>query len=126
MPESDELFRRVTNIELSIEHIKFMLRLDISTKKDISDKIRAIFTERSNSAEVYLSLVDGPRTQAEIMNKTGLSQGTVSKICKYLEENSQIRRIPDPNTPRQYLYALGFLEEMLNVSKIATNVSKTI
>jgi DNA-binding MarR family transcriptional regulator len=109
----------LASIRTHLQNIEQLVRFDIASNPNGSDAIRKCLAERPGAARVYLALSSRPLGQDEIAVQTGMSQPTVSRICKHLFDGGLILTIRDPKQPRVTLYAHTQLETLLKASRIA-------
>ena len=119
MPETEYSQDNLAAVRAEIEHIKSMLRLELTANPRTREHIGELLSERMGAAKVYMTLDSGPKTQGEIGGSLNMSQANVSKICTHLLRYGLLIRFRHPEQKGQFLYAWSDLEHTLGVSKIA-------
>ncbi|HEY6166993.1 MAG TPA: helix-turn-helix domain-containing protein [Verrucomicrobiae bacterium] len=101
-----------------------MVRFQLASTPSRIHYVKEQFTERKNSADVYMALANGVRDQDQLVKITKLSQATVSKICTYLEERNFIAKHRNPTNKKHLLFSWTDAETVLQLSKIAKEFIK--
>jgi DNA-binding transcriptional ArsR family regulator len=117
MAETKHSQENLAYIRTHVDNLERMVRFQISANPQSREIIRDRFENREGMAEVYLALREGPKTQDELMDCTGKSQPTVSRVLRDLFEAGMITKVPAPN--KKKAYAWNDLELLLGVSRIA-------
>jgi predicted transcriptional regulator len=118
MPESEFSQQNLASVLTRLGNVESMLRFTVAASADVKDHVKQALQDRDGAAEVYLLLKDGPKTQSQIKDATGKSQGTASRILGYLTSCGLIARDPNP-VDKGFVWRWSDVEEIVRVSKIA-------
>lgn len=124
MAESEHSQENLAYVRTHVENIEQMSRFAIASNPNCSAFVKSCFEDKKGSAEIYLALSEGPKSQSELQKLTSQSQANVSKICKHLFQQGIIAKLQDPSKKGGILYYWGDLETLLKVSKIARTIPK--
>lgn len=124
MAETQESQQNLGAIRTEIEQIRAMQRFQIAASPDCRLHVQEQFEAKIGSAEVYLTLREGPLSLDGIMAKTKKSKPWVSKVCSHLYEKGLIARVPDPQNNKSILFTWTDLENTLGASNIAQKLVK--
>lgn len=97
-----------------------MTRLSIASNPNSQAHIEELFRRRAGSADVYMALANGPKSQEELTAILGKSQPTVSKIVAHLYESGLIDRVPQS---RRVLWMWHDMERTLGISRVARRLA---
>jgi DNA-binding HxlR family transcriptional regulator len=122
--ESEYLQKDIAAIRTDVEHLKKMLAFDISANPESAARARQRFGSRANMPEVYLAMEDGPKTQQQLAQATGISQSTVSRVATQLVKHGFIRPIPARGKDAIVQYTWTDFEHLLELSRIARQMLK--
>lgn len=116
MPETEGSQENIAYIRTHVDKIERLVRLDLAANPRSRAYIEETFREKKHSAELYLALATGPKTQEELQVRTKMSQANVSKICAHLEERELIHKI---RKGKLFYFSWTEAERVLRVSSIA-------
>jgi DNA-binding transcriptional ArsR family regulator len=116
VPETEDSQVNIAAIRTRLDNLERMTRLAIASNPHNQRYIEQVFRGRGGSAELYLALAQGPRTQEELTAILKKSQPTVSRIIKHLYENGIIDRLPTPGALRWMWHDM---EQALGISHVA-------
>src|SRR5437764_3751402 len=119
MAETEESQQNLAAMRTDIEQIRAMQRFHTAATPSFRKFVEEHLEDKPGSAEVYLSLQNGPLNLEGIMAVAKKSKPWVSKICTHLELRGLIKKNPDPAVKGGKLFIWTDLENILEVSKIA-------
>ncbi len=119
MAESPETHENIAYVRTHVDNLERMVRFQIAANPGSKTAVSDALSAREGSAEVYMALENGPRTQAELVSALGKTQSTISKIVSRLYDAGLIFKIADPRGSKQGAYMWSDLEQLLGVSRIA-------
>lgn len=123
MAETEDSQTNIAAIRTRLDNLERMTRLAIAANPNSQSHIEQILLDRAGSAEVYLALANGPKSQEELVVLVAKSQPTVSRIVKHLYENGMIDRVPSAG---RLLWMWHDMERTLGISRAARRLaSKT-
>ncbi len=122
MPETEHSQINLAAIRTRLDGIEAMQRLMAASSKEVRGYIERVLGSKKNAAEVYLLLAERPHNPEELIAKTKLSPGTISKVCSHLEIDGMIIKHRDPKNPKKALWAWTDAETIFGVSKIARRI----
>lgn len=120
MAESEDTQNNIAAIRTRLDNIERMTRLSIAANPNSQTHIEELFRRRAGSAELYLALADGPRSQAELAAILNQSQPTISRIVAHLHETGLIDRVPQPG---RVLWMWHDMERTLGISRVARRLA---
>lgn len=124
MAESEESQRNLGAMRTDIEQIRAMQRFQAAATPAFRTYVEEHLEDMAGSAEVYLSLENGPLNLDGIMAIVKKSKPQVSKVCSHLDLRGLVAKIPDPANPKGRLFVWTDLENVLEVSEIARRIIK--
>ena len=124
MAETQQSQQNLGAIRTDIEQIRAMQRFAAAATPSYRTFVEEHLEDMTGSAEVYLSLQDGPLSLDGIMAIIKKSKPRVSKICSHLDLRGLIAKIPDPSNKKGRLFIWTDLENVLGVSAIARRLVK--
>jgi predicted transcriptional regulator len=124
MAETEESQQNLAAIRTDIEQIRAMQRFAAAATPSFRKFVEEHLEDMVGSAEVYLTLQNGPLNLDAIMAVINKSKPQVSKICSHLEIRGLIAKIPDPANKKGRLFVWTDLENVLEVSAIARGLIK--
>jgi biotin operon repressor len=116
MAESEDTQNNIAAIRTRLDNIERMTRLSIAANPNSQAHIEELFRRRAGSADLYMALADGPRSQEELTTVLGKSQPTVSRIIAHLYESGLIDRVPQSG---RVLWMWHDMERTLGISRVA-------
>jgi predicted transcriptional regulator len=125
MAETNDSLENLAYIRTHVDNLERLVRFQVSADPASREAIRERFRQREGMAEVYLALGEGPKTQDELSTAVKRSVPTISKILRQLADEGMVAKMPSPNNPKRMVYLWTDLEEMLKVSKIASEFVTT-
>ena len=120
MAESEDTQANISAIRTRLDNIERMTRLSIAANPNSQTHIEEKFRLRAGSADLYMALADGPKSQEQLTRILGKSQGTVSKVIGYLYESGLIDRVPQPGGA---LWMWHDMERALGISRVAKRLA---
>jgi biotin operon repressor len=120
MAESEDTQSNIAVIRTRLDNIERMTRLSIAANPNSQTHIEEVFRRRAGSADVYMAMGDGPKSQEELTRILGKSQPTVSKIIAHLYEQGLIDRVPQPG---RVLWMWHDMERSLGISRVARRLT---
>jgi DNA-binding HxlR family transcriptional regulator len=124
LAETEYSQENISAIRTQLDSIERLTRLSIAANPRHQEHIAELFEGRAGSAELYLALEDGPKSQDDLIRVTGRSQATVSKVCNYLHENNLISRVPALTEGTKVLWRWHDMERTLGISRVARRIAK--
>lgn len=121
MPESEFSQKNLADMLTRLGNVESMLRFTVAASSDIKEHVRQTFLDRDNSAEVYLFLRDGPKTQPEVQIGIGKAQATVSKVLGHLTRRGLVARDSNPSG-NGFVWRWSEVEEIVGASRIADGI----
>lgn len=91
MPESDETQQDIKEMKWHMEKVDNKLNFILRGNGDALERIAEVFRGDEKVAQVYL-LINGRRTQSEIVEKVDFSAPTVSRRIQKLSDNGLIQK----------------------------------
>lgn len=122
MPETEHSQKNIGEMLTRLGNVEAMLRFSVGSSGDSRRRVQEAFAEREGSIEVYLLFGSGPLNQSQIEERSGYSQANVSKICKHLVRHGLLAR---DTGPTGVVWRWSDMEDILNVSRIATQLART-
>jgi hypothetical protein len=120
MAETEYSQDNIAAIRTRLDNLEKMTRLSIASNPNSSVHIADLFRRRAGSANLYLALEDGPKTQEGLTQILGQSQPTVSRILTHLHESGLIDRSPGASG---VLWTWHDLERTLGISRVARQLA---
>ena len=109
-------------IRTRLDNLEKMTRLSIAANPNSQVHIESVFRGRAGSADLYMALENGPKTQEDLTGILGKSQPTVSRILTHLYEAGLIDRLPESC---RVLWMWHDMERTLGVSRVARRLAST-
>lgn len=119
MAETEDTQSNIAAIRTRLDNIEKMTRLSIAANPNSQAHIEELFRRRAGSADLYLALANGPRSQDELTTLLGKSQPTVSRIVAHLYESGLIDRVPQSGG---VLWMWHDMERTLGISRVARRI----
>jgi biotin operon repressor len=116
MAETEDTQSNIAAIRTRLDNIEKMTRLSIAANPNSHAHIEGLFRRRVGSADLYMALADGPKSQEELTTLLGKSQPTISKIVTHLYESGLIDRLPQSG---RVLWMWHDMERTLGISRVA-------
>jgi biotin operon repressor len=116
MAETEDTQSNIAAIRTRLDNIERMTRLSIAANPNSQAHIEELFHRRAGSADLYMALADGPKSQEELTTLLGKSQPTVSRIVTHLYESGLIDRVPQSG---RVLWMWHDMERTLEISRVA-------
>lgn len=116
MAETEDTQINIAAIRTRLDNIEKMTRLSIAANPNSHTHIEELFRRRAGSADLYVALADGPKSQEELTTLLGKSQPTISKIVTHLYESGLIDRVPQSG---RVLWMWHDMERTLGISRVA-------
>jgi predicted transcriptional regulator len=116
MAETEDTQSNIAAIRTRLDNIEKMTRLSIAANPNSHAHIEDLLRRRAGSADVYMALADGPKSQDELTRLLGKSQPTVSRIVAHLYESGLIDRVPQSGG---VLWIWHDMERTLGISRVA-------
>jgi hypothetical protein len=120
MAETEYSQDNIAAIRTQLNNVERMTRLAIAANPNSQAHIENVFRRRVGSAELYLALESGPKTQEELTQMLDKSQPTVSRIVNHLHEAGLIGRLPDSTGVRWMWHEM---ERVLGISRVARRLA---
>lgn len=120
MAESEDTQSNIAAIRTRLDNIERMTRLSIAANPNSQAHIEEMFRRRAGSAELYMALADGPKSQDELTALLSKSQPTVSRIVAHLYESGLIDRVPQSG---RVLWMWHDMERTLGISRVARRLA---
>lgn len=120
MPESEDTQSNIAAIRTRLDNVERMTRLSIASNPNSQLHVEELFRRRAGSAELYMALADGPKSQEDLTGILGKSQPTVSRIITHLYESGLIDRVPNPGG---VLWMWHDMERTLGISRVARRLT---
>jgi biotin operon repressor len=120
MTETEDSQKNIAAIRTRLDNIERMTRLAIASNPNSQAHIEELFRRRSGSAELYMALSDGPKSQDDLASILGKSQPTVSRIVAHLYESGLIDRLPESG---RVLWMWHDMERTLGISRVARRLT---
>jgi len=122
MAETEYSQDNIAAIRTRLDNLEKMTRLSIAANPNSGTHVEDLFRRRAGSADLYLALENGPKTQEELTHILGKSQPTVSKILTHLHESGLIDRMAEPG---RVLWMWHDMERTLGISRVAGRLAST-
>jgi biotin operon repressor len=116
MAETEDTQSNIAAVRTRLDNIERMTRLSIAANPNSRAHIEELFRRRAGSADLYMALANGPKSQEELTTLLGKSQPTVSKIVAHLYESGLIDRVPQSG---RVLWMWHDMERTLGISRVA-------
>jgi len=120
MAETEDTQSNIAAIRTRLDNVERMTRLSIASNPNSQAHVEKKFRDRTGSAELYMALADGPKSQEELVKILGKSQPTVSKVITHLYESGLIDRVPNPGG---VLWMWHDMERTLGISRVARRLA---
>ena len=120
MAETEDTQSNIAAIRTRLENIERMTRLSIASNPNSQAHIEELFRRRTGSADLYMALADGPKSQEELTAILDKSQPTVSRIVAHLYESGLIDRVPQSG---RVLWMWHDMERTLGISRVARRLA---
>lgn len=120
MAESEDTQSNISAIRTRLDNIERMTRLSIAANPNSQAHIEELLRRRAGSADLYMALADGPKSQDQLASILGKSQPTVSRIVGHLYESGLIDRVPQPGG---VLWMWHDMERTLGISRVARRLA---
>ena len=120
MAETEDTQTNIAAIRTRLDNIERMTRLSIASNPNSQTHIEELFRRRAGSAELYMALADGPKSQDELTVILAKSQPTVSRIVSHLYESGLIDRVPQSG---RVLWMWHDMERTLGISRVARRLT---
>lgn len=120
MAETEYSQDNIAAIRTRLDNIEKMTRLSIAANPNSAAHIEELFRRRAGSADLYLSLESGPKTQEDMIQLLGKSQSTVSRILTHLHESGLIDRMAESGC---VLWMWHDMERTLGISRVARRLT---
>ena len=120
MAESEDTQSNIAAIRTRLDNVERMTRLSIASNPNSQAHVEELFSRRTGSADLYMALANGPRSQEELVKILGKSQPTVSKVITHLYESGLIDRVPKPGG---VLWMWHDMERTLGISRVARRLA---
>jgi DNA-binding transcriptional ArsR family regulator len=120
MSESEYSQENIAAIRTRLDSIEKMTRLSIASNPNSGTHIEQLFRRRAGSAEIYLALAEGPKTQEELTQSSKKSQPTVSRILTHLYESGLIEKLAGPTSVKWMWHEM---ERTLGISRVARRLA---
>jgi hypothetical protein len=122
MAETAESQQNLAAMRTDLEQIRATLRFHTAATPSFRKFIEDHLEDMPGSAEVYLSLQNGPLNLDGIMKEVNKSRSVVSTICTHLDRRGVVAKIPDPSNKKSKLFIQTDMEDVLEVSEIARKI----
>jgi hypothetical protein len=116
MAETEYSQDNIAAIRTRLDNLEKMTRLSIAANPNSTVHIEDLFRRRAGSADLYLALESGPKTQEDLSDALGKSRGTVSRILTYLHEEGVIDKLAKSSC---VLWTWHDMERTLGISRVA-------
>jgi biotin operon repressor len=120
MSETEYTQENLAAIRTRLDNIERMTRLAVASNPNSAPHIEGLFRERAGSADLYLALQSGPKSQDELVQILGKSQPTISRIIKHLHESGLISHLSHAG---RELWMWHEMERTLGISRVAKKLS---
>ena len=120
MAESEDTQSNISAIRTRLDNVERMTRLSIASNPNSQVHVEELFRRRAGSADLYMALADGPKSQEELVKILEKSQPTVSKVITHLYESGLIDRVPKPGG---VLWMWHDMERTLGISRVARRLT---
>ena len=120
MAESEDTQNNIAAIRTRLDNIERMTRLSIAANPNSQAHIEELLSRRAGSADLYMALAEGPKSQDELTRILGKSQPTVSRIVAHLYESGLNDRVPQPGG---VLWMWHDMERALGISRVARRLA---
>ncbi len=120
MPESDDLYNRILNLERQVENIDAKLAISLASDPKILDTAVNLFTSRKATLLPLYLAVDGIRNVTDIAKYLNKNLGNVSRYLKELHERGYIDKIDEAKDGA--VYKKNQFERILRLSERLKNI----
>jgi hypothetical protein len=120
MTESEDTQSNIAAIRTRLDNVERMTRLSIASNPNSQVHVEELFRRRTGSADLYMALAGGPKSQEELVGILQKSQATVSKVIAHLYESGLIDRLPKPGG---VLWMWHDMERTLGISRVARRLT---
>lgn len=120
MAESEDTQANIAAIRTRLDNVERMTRLAIASNPNSQAHVEELFKRRAGSADLYMALSNGPKSQEELVKILGKSQPTVSRVITHLYESGMIDRVPNPGG---VLWMWHDMERTLGISRVARRLT---
>jgi DNA-binding MarR family transcriptional regulator len=120
MAETEYSQENIAAIRTRLDSLEKMTRLSIAANPNSGVHIEQLLSRRAGSAELYLALADGPKTQDQLSHSLNKSQSTVSRILAHLYESGLIEKLADS---KGVLWMWHEMERTLGISRVARRLA---
>jgi len=122
MAETEYSQNNIAAIRTRLDNLEKLTRLSIAANPNSSTHIEELLRRRAGSAELYLALESGPKSQEELISILEKSQSTVSKILAHLHESGLIDKLSGSG---HVLWTWHEMERTLGISRVARRIANT-
>jgi hypothetical protein len=120
MSETEYSQENIAAIRTRLDSLEKMTRLSIAANPNSAVHIEELFRRRAGSADLYMALQDGPKTQEDLTRILEKSQPTVSRILTHLYESGLIERLASSSS---VLWMWHEMERTLGISHVARRLT---
>jgi biotin operon repressor len=120
MAESEDTQSNIAAIRTRLDNVERMTRLSIASNPNSQMHVEELFRRRAGSADLYMALANGPKSQEELVKVLGKSQATISKVIAHLYESGLIDRMPRSGS---VLWMWHDMERTLGISRVARRLT---
>ena len=124
MAETEHSQENLAYIRTHVDNIERMTWFQLASSPTRITYVTEEFQSKKHSANVYLALANGPKSQDQLMKSTRMSRANISKILTHLEGLHFIDSIRNPDARKQLLFKWTEAEKILKLSKIAQSIVK--
>jgi DNA-binding transcriptional ArsR family regulator len=122
MPETDELYNKMLNIERMIENIDAKMSIIVASDPKIRERTTDFFERRKDTLIPAYLAVDGRRNVSEIAQLLNKKQPNVTNYLIEIFRHGYIDKVDEGNGG--VIYKKNELEKILHLSKLLTEMIK--
>jgi predicted HTH transcriptional regulator len=120
MSETEYSQDNIAAIRTRLDNLEKMTRLSIAANPNSGLHIEELFRQPAGSADLYLALESGPKTQENLADVLRKSRATVSRVLTHLHESGLIDRLTGPGG---VLWMWHDMERALGISRVAKRLA---
>lgn len=120
MPETDELYNRILNLERQIENIDAKLAISLASNPRVLQDALELFRRRRKSLLPLYMAVDGHKNVSQIAADLDKDIGNASRYLKELHERGYIDKVDEVSGGA--IYKKNQVERILRLSERLANL----
>lgn len=121
MPETDELYNRILNLERQVENIDAKLAISLASDPRVLQAALDLFRRRRKSLLPLYMAVDGRKNVTQIAEELGKDIGNASRYLKELHDRGFIDKVDEVTGGA--IYKKNQFERILRLSERLENLN---